>query len=57
MACYANDYLGYAPSHSDYEEGGYEVDMALLAPGSGERLVEFTLGLLNDNPYYTPGFE
>lgn len=51
VACCANDYLGYMPSQSNYEEGGYEVDMALLAQGSGEQLVAFALDLLRDNPY------
>jgi neutral ceramidase len=46
IACYANDYLGYAPTHDDYARGGYEIDMALLAAGSGERLVAYAIDLL-----------
>ena len=35
---YCNDYIGYIPTGQAYKEGGYEVQGALLAPGSGEKL-------------------
>lgn len=57
VACYANDYLGYMPSRSDYEKGGYEVDMALFAQEAGEQLVAFALDLLRDNPRDPPRLE
>jgi neutral ceramidase len=50
VACYANDYLGYLPTRADFESGGYEVNMALLAAGSGEQLVEYALSLLSGAP-------
>jgi hypothetical protein len=46
---YANGYLGYLPIRREYDEGGYEVDLApfsRVAPGSAERLQSFAERLL-----------
>jgi hypothetical protein len=36
----ANGYLGYIGSRHGYDEGGYEADCSLVAPGAGELLIE-----------------
>jgi hypothetical protein len=43
----ANDYVRYIPTRAAYEEGGYEPEASLLRPGSGEKLVEAAVRLLN----------
>jgi neutral ceramidase len=40
VAGYCNDLIGYIPTRAAYAEGGYEVDTARIAPGSGETIVE-----------------
>jgi hypothetical protein len=42
----ANDSIGYIPTARAYEEGGYEVTSTVLAPGTGEQLLEAGLALL-----------
>jgi len=42
---YANDFWGYLPSLQDYEQGGYEVDMALLNVNSGETMIRDAINL------------
>jgi hypothetical protein len=42
----ANDHLGYIPDRRSYAEGNYEAESARCAPGSGEKLVEVALRLL-----------
>jgi hypothetical protein len=44
---YTNDYLGYLPTADAYPDRGYEVDTSPFRPGSGERVVESSLALLN----------
>jgi len=44
----ANGSLGYIPNRSAYAEGNYEVVSARCAEGSGERLVDAALKLLNE---------
>lgn len=44
----ANDAIGYVPTQRAYEEGGYESTASRLQAGSGERLVEEALTLLDD---------
>ena len=39
---------GYVPTRSDFEDGGYEVSCATIVPGSGEKMVELTVGMLED---------
>jgi len=43
----ANGGIGYIPTRKAYDEGGYEATSTVLAPGSGEQLVEAGLSLLN----------
>ncbi len=42
----ANDSVGYLPTRQSYEEGGYEPEASVFAPGCGEQIVDATLGLL-----------
>ena len=42
----ANDSVGYLPTRQSYEEGGYEPEASVFAPGCGEQIVEVALGLL-----------
>lgn len=44
---YANEFVGYVPAEAAYAEGGYEVDSALVAPGTGEQLIDSLVGLAN----------
>ena len=43
----ANGAIGYIPSRRAYAQGNYEVVSARCAEGSGERLVDVALKLLN----------
>ena len=45
---YCNDLIGYIPTCAAYEEGGYEVDTARIAAGSGEEIVEVALSALGE---------
>ena len=47
VAGYCNDLIGYIPTRAAYAEGGYEVDTARVAPGSGEAMVEAALSSLD----------
>jgi hypothetical protein len=42
----ANESIGYIPDRRSFAEGNYEPESARCAPGSGERLVEAAVGLL-----------
>lgn len=42
----ANDSVGYLPTRQSYEEGGYEPEASVFAPGCGELIVDVALGLL-----------
>jgi hypothetical protein len=42
----ANDSVGYLPTRRAYEEGAYEPEASLFAPGVGEQIVEAAVGLL-----------
>jgi len=42
----ANDSLGYIPTKKAFAEGSYEIVNSRVEPGSGERLVEAAVGLL-----------
>jgi neutral ceramidase len=44
----ANGSIGYVPNREAWPQGNYEVVSARCAPGSGERLVEAALKLLNE---------
>ena len=44
----ANGSIGYIPNRSAYPEGNYEVVSARCAEGSGERLVEAAVRMLNE---------
>src|ERR1700724_3808342 len=46
VAGYCNDLIGYIPTRAAYPEGGYEVDTARIASGSGETIVESALAAL-----------
>jgi len=43
---YCNDLIGYIPTRAAYDEGGYEVDTARIAAGSGEKVVAVGLSTL-----------
>ena len=43
-----NDSIGYVPTAKAYTEGGYEATSTPLAEGTGERLVEAALNLLQE---------
>ena len=43
VAGYCNDLIGYIPTGAAYAEGGYEVDTARIAAGSGETIVDTAL--------------
>ena len=43
VAGYCNDLVGYIPARAAYPEGGYEVDTARIAAGSGETIVDTAL--------------
>ena len=46
VAGYCNDLIGYIPTRAAYPEGGYEVDTARIAAGSGETIVDTALDAL-----------
>ena len=46
VAGYCNDLIGYIPTRAAYAEGGYEVDTARIAAGSGETIVDTSLSAL-----------
>ncbi|HEY6300666.1 MAG TPA: neutral/alkaline non-lysosomal ceramidase N-terminal domain-containing protein [Candidatus Binatus sp.] len=46
VAGYCNDLIGYIPTRAAYPEGGYEVDTARVAAGSGEAMVGTALSAL-----------
>ncbi len=46
VAGYCNDLIGYIPTRAAYLEGGYEIDTARIATGSGETIVETALSAL-----------
>ncbi len=43
IAGYCNDLIGYIPTREAYAQGGYEVDAARVAEGSGEAIVATVL--------------
>jgi hypothetical protein len=43
---YCNDLIGYIPTRAAYGEGGYEVDTARIAAGTGEKIVAVALSTL-----------
>jgi neutral ceramidase len=45
---YCNDLIGYIPTRAAYDEGGYEVDTARIAAGSGEEIVEAAQSTLEE---------
>ena len=46
MEC-ANDYYSYIPSAFGYEHGCYEADMTRFSPGTGEKLADEFVSMLN----------
>lgn len=44
----SSGHIGYVPSRKAFEEGGYEVLSARMAPGGGERLAETAIRLLQE---------
>jgi neutral ceramidase len=46
VAGYCNDLIGYIPTRAAYAEGGYEVDTARIAAGSGETIADLALSAL-----------
>jgi hypothetical protein len=48
VAGYCNDLIGYIPTRAAYDEGGYEVDTARIAAGSGEEIVAAALSALGE---------
>ena len=48
VAGYGNGYCGYLPDREAFARGGYEALSAHSEPGSGERLVEVAVELLNE---------
>lgn len=42
----ANDSIGYIPTKAAFEQGGYEPNAAVIAPGGGEMIVEKAIELL-----------
>ena len=50
IAGYCNDLIGYIPSREAYSQGGYEVETARVAAGSGEAIVATALETLTSMP-------
>ncbi len=48
VACYCNDLIGYIPTREAYPLGGYEVETARVAKGTGESMVAAALGLMRE---------
>ncbi len=48
VAGYCNDLILYIPTREAYAQGGYEVEMARVAPGSGEQMVASALRCLGE---------
>ncbi len=48
VAGYCNDLILYIPTREAYAQGGYEVDMARVAAGSGEQMVAVALAHLRE---------
>ncbi|MGH7248904.1 MAG: hypothetical protein ACREH9_12440, partial [Pseudomonadota bacterium] len=48
VACYCNDLIGYIPTREAYPLGGYEVETARVAQGSGEAIVAAALGAMRE---------
>jgi neutral ceramidase len=46
VAGYCNDLIGYIPTRDAYPQGGYEVETARVAAGSGETIVDTALSAL-----------
>ncbi len=44
----ANENIGYIPDRRSYAEGNYEPESARCAPGSGEKLVDSAVKMLNE---------
>lgn len=45
---YCNDLIGYIPTRAAYDDGGYEVDSARIAAGSGEEIVNAALSTIEE---------
>jgi neutral ceramidase len=43
----ANDSVGYIPTKTAYEEGGYEPEASVFSPGCGEKIADVAVKLLN----------
>lgn len=48
VACYCNDLVGYLPTRAAYAQGGYEVESARVAEGSGEAIVASALAIMRE---------
>ena len=48
VACYCNDLIGYLPTRAAYAQGGYEVESARVAEGTGEAIVAAALGVMRE---------
>ena len=44
----ANNSIGYIPNKDAFQYGAYEVEVSMIAEGEGEKLVESSLGQLQD---------
>ena len=49
VVCYGHGCVGYIPNRAAYERGCYEALSTPLAPGEGEKMVDFILSRLADN--------